>query len=408
MGSRRPTTLRRRDVLALSSVAAGTTLGGCVGDAGSQLSGMLRDVPERQVPPDWHPPPGQWPMRGYGYARTNHNPYASPPRAEPTAAWRHDADADVTDLVVAADAVFVRTKAALVALDVADGTERWRQSRQAGGRLAFVADRLYDVDRDTIRALTPAGDEVWVARLDEWYHSVLERNGLVYALSDRYVTRLHADTGAVVAQDRFSAYALTTMGGPVYAGMFTMAAYDVDDRGTGSFDARWRVEFDGEYRPYGPLSASNGRLIRAERATPHSREPIARLSVYDAADGSAQARVPYSRTLRPPTVDGESLYLGTANLLPNHLGRNGDLVACGLDGDLEWYYQPDGSLQRPVVADGTVLTAPFATDSEPLAAFDADTGEPLWRRDTDPTPLLAVADDTLYVAPRDRVTALRD
>lgn len=407
MGSRRTTTLRRRDVLALSSVAAGATLAGCLGSTRSQLSGLLGDAPERQVPADWHPPPDQWPMRGYSYARTNHNPYASPPRTEPATAWTYHTAAAVTDHVVAADTVYVRTKAALVALDAADGTELWRRPRQAGGTLAFIADRLYDVDRGTVRALTPTGDEIWSVTLDEWYHSVLERNGWVYALADRYVTRLHADTGAVVGKDRLAAYALATMGGPVYAGMFTMFAYDVDAE-SGAFDDRWAVEFDDEYRPYGPLSASNGRLFRAERATPHSEAPIARLSIYDAADGAARVRVPFHRTLRPPTVDGESLYLSTANLLPNNLGQTGRCTAYSLDGEPRWLYQPAGSLQRPVVAGGTVLLAPFANDRVPLVAFDAETGDQLWRRESHPTPQLAVAGDTLSVAARDRVTALRD
>lgn len=344
-------------------------------------------------------------MAGYGYGRTNHNPYATPPRTEPSTAWTYHAGAAVVDLVVAGETVYVRTKAALVALDANDGSERWRRSRAAEGTLAFIANRLYDTDRKRVRALEPTGTELWTTDLDGWCDSVLERDGWVYVLTDRHVVRLHADTGDVVSKLPLAAYALTTMGGPLYAGMFTMFAYDVVG---GEFDARWSVEFEEDYRPYGPVTATSGRLFRGERVIPASDAPTGRLSVYDAADGSVQTRIFSGRTLQPPAVDGGSAYVSTTDLSPNHLGEDGRFVAYSLDGDPRWIYQPDASLQRPIVANGAVYLGPFANRDVPLIAFDARTGDELWRKPIDLSPELAVAGDTLYVATRDRVRALHE
>ncbi|MFC6990376.1 hypothetical protein ACFQH3_00350 [Haladaptatus sp. GCM10025707] len=56
--------IRRRDVLSLSAGALTTALAGC-----SSLQQTFREqqlsTPERRIPVDWKPNPGEWPRIGY-------------------------------------------------------------------------------------------------------------------------------------------------------------------------------------------------------------------------------------------------------------------------------------------------------------------------------------------------------
>ena len=128
----------------------------------------------------------------------------------------------------------------------------------------------------------------------------------------------------------------------------------------------------------------------------------------DATDGERRAGLTLDRTPAHLAVDGTGVYVGTFNIKTNHLGRDGRFLALSTDGEMRWRYEPGASVGTPVVADGAVYLAPFATDAAPLSAFDAETGDELWQRDLGWVQGLAVAGETLYVRTRNRVRAFRE
>lgn len=400
MPSRPTDPVSRRDVLALVGAGSLSAIAGC---ASLPWSSQEHSPPERRVPADWHPAPGEWPMRDYGYARTAHSPFASPPRDDPDTAWSYEPDGSgVSSLIVAADSVFVRTDTKLVALTT-DGHLRWEESRTETGQLQFVDGRLYDVELDSVTALRPDGSEEWSAPLETSRYDALERDGWVFLLSGDRIVRLHADTGAVVDETTTHAPGPTTTGGPVYTGWHSMTAYDVHD---GEFQQRWEASPEAPYERYGLPAVTNGRIYRPEQAIMGTDDRSGRLSVYDTADGSRLGGFPLENTPRRPATDGERVYVSTSTVTASTLGQDGRLVALSLDADLEWDFSPDASLQRPVAANDAVYVAPYHNHDAPLVAFDASTGDELWRQDVDAVSELAVAGETLYVA-GDAVHAFR-
>jgi len=398
--SRLTQSVSRRDALALVGAGSLSAVAGC---SSLPWSSKGHAPPERRVPADWHPEPGEWPIRDYDYARTAHSPFASPPRDDPATAWTYEPDGSgVYSLVVADGSVFVRTDTKLVALTT-DGDRRWEESRTATGQLQFVDGRLYDVETDSVTALRPDGSEEWSATLETGRHTLLERDGWVYLLSGDRIVRLHADTGAVVDETSTRASGPSTAGGPVYTGRHTMTAYDVRD---GEFQQRWEASPDAAYERYGLSAVENGRLYRPEWTNAGSNDRDGRLSVYDTTDGSRLGGFPLEHTPRRPATDGERVYVSTSTVTASTLGQDGRLVALSLDADREWDFSPDASLLRPVVANDAVYVAPYHNHDAPLVAFDASTGDELWRRDVDAVSELAVAGETLYVA-GDAVHAFR-
>ncbi len=394
--------MNRRAVLSLSSVAIATSVAGCTG-LRTRLRELRLGKPVRRVAADWQPAPGQWPMDGYDHARTKSNPFATPPRTEPEPAWTYDESGGVDSLVVIDGTVFVRTESALAAVDATDGSERWRRPRDGSGSLKYVAGRLYDIRDHSLRALDPDGTEQWSTALDEAYYFLLERDGWVMLCARDSVIRLHADTGDVVSEAERDAYGPATDGGLVYAGKFDVSAFEFED---GEFVTQWTADDEEAYESAASVVYSGDRLYRVERTFP-SRESI-RLTVYDATDGSQLTTVPFDRTPLSPAADGNSVYVSSSILTAGSVGADGRLVALSEDGDERWRFDPGAGLRSPVVADGTVYVGPFANDRVPLVAFDAATGEELWRREVPGTPELAVAGDTLYVGTSDGVHALRE
>jgi outer membrane protein assembly factor BamB len=400
--------LDRRSLLGTVAASGIGTLSGC-----STVAGLLDDdvePPERRVPADWNPAPGDWPTRHYGYARSNHNPYASPPRSEPRVDWEVDAGGPVDAMVVADGYVFVRTGETVLAFDARTGDERWRRSAQGDrGFVEFVDGWLYTGNRNRLTALTPAGEERWSTEIPEssvWGYFFIEREGWVFLFSPGGTRRLHADTGEVVGRSDRSLYRTTTDGGPVYGGRTTMRAYDVEGR---TLDERWTTSSDG-YETYGVPAVDDGLVYRGTNALSASEsEPRGRFSVYDASDGTEVATVPFQRTPQTPAVDDGVAYVATSGVGSENIGEDGLLAAVAQDGTERWRFEPDAGLQFPVVADDTVYARPFRGSGAPLVALDADSGDELWRRDrvvSDPE--LAVADETLYVAGGSKVVALRD
>ncbi|WP_369684141.1 PQQ-binding-like beta-propeller repeat protein [Haloarchaeobius sp. FL176] len=120
-------------------------------------------------------------------------------------------------------------------------------------------------------------------------------------------------------------------------------------------------------------------------------------------------QAPFEQTPQTPAVEDGVAYVATSGVWSETIGQDGVLAALAADGTERWRFDPEAGLRTPVVADGTVYTGPFRASGAPLVAFDADSGDELWRRDrvvSDPE--LAVADETLYLAGGSKVVALRD
>jgi len=217
--------LGRRSLLGTVAAAGIGSLAGC-----STVDGLLDagvEPPERRVPPDWNPAPGDWPSEHYGFAQTCHNPFASPPRSDPSADWEVDVGGVVDSMVVAAGRVFVwnETDGVVVALDRDTGDERWRRSVPGdAGSLQFVAGRLYAGSREHLTALSADGAQRWSTGLSEsgvWGYFLVERDGWVFLFPPDGTLRLHADTGEVVERSDHYLYRTTTDGGSLYGGRTT-------------------------------------------------------------------------------------------------------------------------------------------------------------------------------------------
>ncbi len=397
-------------MLASLATAGIGSLAGC-----ATVDGFLGDdvePPERRVPADWSPAPGAWPSEQYGPARTNHNPFASPPRREPTVDWEADAGGVVDSLIVADGSVFVwnETDGVVLALDSETGEERWRQSVPGdAGALQAIAGRLYAGGGDRLTAMTTDGEEEWSTDLTDsgvWGYFLVERAGWVFLFPSDGALCLHADTGEIVERTDDALYSATTDGVSLYGGRSSFRACDVDDR---TLDERWTADYDG-YESYGPPAVRDGLLYRGTNTLADSgTQSRGRLSVYDTVDGSELLQIPFEETPQPPAVADGVAYVATSDVWADTLGRDGVLVAVASDGTERWRFEPDAGLCTPVVADGTVYASPFRASSAPLVALDADSGAELWRREqTVSGPELAVAGETLYVAGGSKVVALRD
>lgn len=392
-----PTASRRR-VLSLTSLAAGSALGGC-------LDRFEDDLPtaDRQVSPDWRPSPGQWPTWNYDFARTSHSPFAEPPRREPSPAWTFDADEPVDSLVVADDTVFVGTERNITALQTATGDVRWTRSASSGLRLLWVDDRLYGATTERLQAYASDGELEWEYRLDrdrQQHYDVLERQGRVYLLFRDRIVRLHADTGENVGTQSLYGSHSTTSGGTVYCGEYSIEAYDVG----GGFDPNWSVSPEKLHRAYSYPALKHGLLYRPEFEP--TGDPSG-LGIYDADTGTTRGRVPLDHTPRSPAVAGNRAFVATSVVTADEIGSEGKLLGLSADGDRRWEYDAGGSLGPPAVANGAVFVGPFANAHVPLLAFDAETGDELWRLPVTGTTTLAIAEDTLYASAGGTVRALR-
>ncbi|GAB3685574.1 hypothetical protein GCM10028857_16300 [Salinarchaeum chitinilyticum] len=395
MPSTPPATSRRR-ALSLSALAVGSALGGC--------TSLFEDGPstaERQVSPDWRPSPGQWPTSNYDYARTGHNPFAEPPRQEPSVAWTHDAGESVDSVVVADDTVFVGTDNEIGALETASGDERWTRSSSGRQTLSWIDGRLYGATTERLRAYTSDGELTWTYRPGrDQYYDVLERGGSVYLLFRDRITRLHANTGEKLGSQSLSGRFPTTNGGLVYCGQYTIEAYDIE----GSVDSSWSVTPTDAHETYSYPALAHGLLYRPEFRL---ADGAATLAIYDAGTGATRDRVPLEHTPRSPAVSGNAAFVFTSIVTAGDIGTEGSLVRLSAGGERRWEYDASASLQPPAVANGTVFVGPFANALVPLLAFDAETGDELWRLDVGGTTELAIAGDTVYASADGTVRAVR-
>lgn len=401
---------RRREVLSLSAASVATALAGC-SYLPSRDEGPDFEPPERTIPADWKPNPGDWPVWGYDYANTRHNPFSTPPRENPGVAWTFDEPAD--SIVVGDGRVFVRNDTALVALDAATGQEHWRTQRDELGSVSFIEGRLYDLSRTTLVAFDSAGTEEWSKDVTEFLHTdVIEREGYVYVLSRDRFACLHTDTGEVLVEtelDDVSHYSPATAGGRIFSGDESCYISKMHDC---SLDVTWAAE-RYPYRLYGAMALSDGLLFRPEFALRGTDVKRGRLSILDATDGRQRTDVTFDTVPRGPAVNDGTVFVSTSTVRAGNIGDDGKLIALTYDGETQWEYTPEASLQPPAIANDTVYTAPFANQDAPLIAFDANSGEELWRKEPTSGEVggdadFAIAGDTLYVADGNRVSAFRN
>lgn len=391
----------RRRALAGGAVMVGATAG-CTAIR-ERVGDRRRATPTRRVAPDWRPGPGTWAERAYGPTNRRYNPHATPPRSQPTVAWRYEFDASLGDghPVIVNGTVYAATERRLLALDAADGAVQWTRDIGGPAGLKYVDGRLYQVDYDLqepdLVARGPDGDVSWRTTLPDKIRGVHERDGYVFVAGrDRYWT-LHADTGEVVRERDTRVRNMASTRDSVYAAFSDhLVRYTVEGR---TLEERWRVQDDILTEVVHPVVTDE--WIYVPRFKPGGDE--GELAVYG-HDGEHRGRLDLNQSPRGLTVPSHDLVVVSTARVPG-------VHAMQRDGTRRWTVDVDGSA-RAIAADGTVYAG------NPLVAIDAESGDRLWQRravltdtDTDPGSThvadLAATDSTLFAASDDAIAALR-
>jgi outer membrane protein assembly factor BamB len=289
-------------------------------------------------------------------------------------------------MAVADDTAFVGTDGRLVAVDLADGTERWTRATDGIARLRVVDGRLYQttpgLDESTVVARTFEGAERWRTTVPDHVQPLHERDGYVFLGGRDGYHVVHADRGEVVRSDDVQVRALAAAAGALYGASFdVIVRYDVDGP---RLATRWRVDSDASVELLAPVV---GDAVYAPLWRPGGSDGRVRIL---ADTGTERGRIdlparPWGLTLTPR---GPVVPTGTR------------LLAGRADGDDRWTVEVNGR-PRAVAAGDTVVAA------DPLLAVDDATGERLWALDVGLVRLLAVAGSTVYAATNDRLVAVR-
>lgn len=294
--------------------------------------------------------------------------------AVPTGAtqrWRTRLDPAEGGVAVSGDTVIVAARS-LVALDTADGEERWRAD--VGHSLAapptVTADTAYvaawnggeSVDRGVVAVDLADGSERWRAIPEVDVNSPLTlADGTVYAggsLNSHEVVALDADDGAV--QWRFTAgqYASTAAvaDGVAYVG-------GGESRATYALDAETGEQL-WEFESTGPVwAAPTVRDDTVYVATRHGR-----VYALDPATGERLWRTTIGEGVdQSVAATDDSLFVSAG----------GSLVSLSTDGDERWSVDLGSDAFVPTVADDSVVV----TDNRRAYGFDPTDGEERWRHD---------------------------
>jgi outer membrane protein assembly factor BamB len=393
----------RRGLLATAGVLT-AAFAGCTAVRQSPIGDAVRDPPTRRVDPAWQPGPGTWADDGYATGNTGHNPHATPPRTQPTEAWRHTLPTPSISLIVADGQVYCSTRRRIVALDAATGEVRWTRNVGAPTSLRYVDGRIYLTNTDEeIAALSPDGTEQWrtaveAAALKDFH----EQSGYVFLGTFSGHRILHADTGTVVRSGGDAWEFLASAGGDLYttkgSSPGTPVAYDLDRR---SIEERWRVATDCAVgRP-----AATGERVYYPVGSADSLDCDGPNRLW--AFGSGGERL-WTVTVAgdagyPAVAEGRLFFSTTADQ-----ALRGRVVRLGPEGHRDWTHEATGGFTPPIVAGGTVYLTPARDSEAPLTALDATTGERLWDRPISRTPEVAAAGETLYVGDDDGIAALRE
>lgn len=378
----------RRQLLAGLGAAAGTALAGCA------TIGADRFAPGED-------PETDWPMPRHDPGNTAYAPDAVAPREQPTERWTYDEGFDARTPAVVDGTVYLPTATALVALDAADGTERWRfaPENQPWPVPPVVHDGTVYVtmrDEDSLHALDAgSGEELWSLAGEGHLHAapgllagdIVNDPAVLVGDANGRVAALEPDTGErrwtvdCFGGVRALAYRPPTL----YVGTTSGEVYAYYAPGEADGDGpreRWRRQVEGRVEAVVPTA--NGIAVASFGG------PLTALR---------------SRNAGAPTWTAAGERAGSA---PVHAGSwfysaGYDAVSAtrGYDGEVGWRASaPLGS--APPVAAGDRL---YAAGETSVHAFALDGGGPLAgaKRWSHPVPGggvqgLAVADGALFVA----------
>lgn len=385
--------MHRRQVLLLTSTAA-VALAGCT-TVRERVGDVQRNPPERRVIPDWRPEQGTWAERNYGPQNRRYNPYATPPRTEPSIDWQRDLDEALGDgwLVVADETVYLATQHRLWALDAIDGTLQWEHRIDGPAGLKYVDGRLYqlnwDLQEPDLVARSPDGDEQWRTTVPQQIRGVHEQNGYVFVAGrDRYWV-LHADTGQLVRERDDWVRNMASTGDSLYAAFSgILVRYEVSGR---TLEKRWRAQSDYPTESGHPVIMDNEIYELQYRPTEDDGDVV----VYSSS-GEKRHRIELDYQPFRLTVTEKGLIVSPPPT------SNGPLLAIGSDGSQRWTADVSGHASA-IAANGTVYAG------HPLGALDAESGERLWEQDSIRAVQLAAANSTLYaVTSHGRLVAFRE
>lgn len=364
----------RRAVLAGAGALAGSLV------AGGALTAATGDADARGIPEGW-------PMARYDPGGTCHAPAASGPRNAATVAWERRHDGGVA---------FGRPAPA-----VADGT------------VYVAADDLLALDADTGAlaasidrrlATTPAAVRARAYRTPTLSYPV--PGGAVGLDPGGGVSLAGLDTGP----ERWRAVAGNAGSVPVAGFGGAPTAPPVAVEGSVVVNADGLVAVD----------ASSGRVRWRRAPEPAIGRPAVRDGVVYALTGDGVVGVELATGDPTAGIPREDGYWTTVTAAPDRLllADSETLAAVGYDGDTRWrvafeadYDGIEGRYGPLATADGRLFAAVRTAGETALTAFDADTGERLWRSPVEPATrdatlaAPAVADGVVYATTEDGTLA---
>jgi len=411
--------MRRRSVL--MSVAVGSvTFAGC-STARERVGDVLRESPERVVDPDWTPKPGEWAGPGYDATNSGHNPRAGPPQERPQIEWDYDLEDWTRSLAVADGTVFVSTDAEVVALNVEDGTVRWRNEVDDTRGLWYVDGRLYELRprkenrSGELWARSLDGEEIWHTDVDgsRSIRLLHEQGGYVYLCGIGAYWTLHADTGEIVRERDSTLDIVVSDDEHLYAsGGGLLTEYEATGR---TLEEGWQAQITRS----GDLVLRDDGIYHVNRSAntwgTGSVDPELAVTRYDRNGTETETfTIPfYGAHL---ASDDAGIVMGATTKLHEDGLIDASILAWDTDGDMRWEYDLPTGITSPIVADGTVYTC-TGENAQPMTvlALDSDTGDRQWEWSWDGEARghgdivkMATADATLYVGDGSRVIALRE
>jgi outer membrane protein assembly factor BamB len=383
----------RRQLLAGLGVAAGAALAGCTTVGGDRFT-------------PGENPNTDWPMPRQDPGNTAYAPDAAAPREPPTERWTFDGGFDARSPAIVDETAYVPTAEALVALNTADGTVRWRYvpAEQPWPAPPVVHDGTVYVtmrDGDSVHAVDAGrGEKRWSLAGDGAHvHAapgllagdIVNEPAVVVGDVNGRVTALDPDTGERRwTVDSFGGVrALAYRAPSLYVGTTSGEVYAYYATGEADGDPpreRWRRQIAGRIEAIVPTAngiavASFGGPLVALRSgnagAPTWRAAAERAGSapvhagtwfystgYDAVsatrsyDGETGWRAGLPLGSAPPVAAGDTLYVaGRTNVHALALDGGGPL-----SGAKRWSHPvPGGGVQGLAIADGALFIARQST-----------------------------------------------
>lgn len=165
---------------------------------------------------------------------------------------------------------------------------------------------------------------------------------------------------------------------------------------------RWQQPLDGEVLVH-PLVTADTVYVAVSAARPDGTllpEEQARLVALNRADGRVRwVQRLDAYALQTPFVQGDRLWVGGSAHDPQAQVDEGGVTALfaldATDGRPRWSRRATDGFVKSLAVDGPVLV--YLAYQDVIRALDADSGEPLWQRDTGNwTPAFTLADGVAY------------